>query len=108
MSSSKTYPDPESPPLASPPRRRSKSVGPATRPERGAAFHPAPSKAEMGAHRVPLHPRPPPTREEISRRAYEIWEQRGRVPGQECDDWLQAERELWAMVVETSGSADQR
>jgi hypothetical protein len=62
----------------------------------------------MGAHRVRLHSRPPPTREEISRRAYEIWEQRGCVPGLECEDWLQAERELWAMVVENSGSADER
>jgi hypothetical protein len=106
--SSKTSPDPESPPVASAPRRRSKSVGPAHRPERGAASHPAPTKAEMGAHRVPLHPRPPPTREEIARRAYEIWEQCGCVSGQEREHWLQAERELWAVVVESSGSADQR
>jgi hypothetical protein len=62
----------------------------------------------MGAHRAPLNPRPPPTREEICRRAYEIWEQRGCVPGRDGDDWLQAERELWAMVVEPSGSGDQR
>jgi Protein of unknown function (DUF2934) len=35
------------------------------------------------------------TREqEIRIRAYEIYLQRGGQPGQELDDWLQAEREL--------------
>jgi len=32
--------------------------------------------------------------EEIAQRAYAIYEQRGRFPGAELDDWLQAEREL--------------
>jgi hypothetical protein len=32
--------------------------------------------------------------EEIARRAYAIYEERGRFPGAELDDWLQAEREL--------------
>jgi hypothetical protein len=32
--------------------------------------------------------------EEIRRRAYEIYLQRGEQPGHELDDWLQAEREL--------------
>lgn len=36
------------------------------------------------------------THEEIARRAYEIFEQRGRVHGRDLDDWLQAERELRA------------
>jgi hypothetical protein len=30
----------------------------------------------------------------IRRRAYELFERRGRGEGQEVDDWLQAEREL--------------
>ena len=34
------------------------------------------------------------TREDIARRAYVIYEQRGGFPGAELDDWLQAEREL--------------
>jgi hypothetical protein len=35
------------------------------------------------------------TREdEIRRRAYEIYLERGEQPGRELDDWLQAEREL--------------
>ena len=31
--------------------------------------------------------------DEIARRAYEIFEERGRVNGHDLDDWLQAERE---------------
>jgi hypothetical protein len=32
--------------------------------------------------------------EEIRRRAYEIYLERGEQPGRELNDWLQAEREL--------------
>jgi len=32
--------------------------------------------------------------EEIRRRAYEIYLERGEQPGRELEDWLQAEREL--------------
>jgi hypothetical protein len=32
--------------------------------------------------------------DEIRRRAYEIYLERGEQPGRELDDWLQAEREL--------------
>jgi len=32
--------------------------------------------------------------EEIRRRAYEIYLEHGEQPGQELEDWLQAEREL--------------
>ena len=32
--------------------------------------------------------------EEIRARAYELYEARGREPGREWDDWLQAEREV--------------
>jgi hypothetical protein len=37
--------------------------------------------------------------EEISRRAYEIYLERGEQPGRELDDWLQAERELERRAV---------
>ncbi len=30
----------------------------------------------------------------IQKRAYELFEQRGQLPGHELDDWLQAEREV--------------
>jgi Protein of unknown function (DUF2934) len=37
-----------------------------------------------------------PAREEIERRAYELYLTRGAVPGFDQDDWLQAEREIKA------------
>ena len=41
----------------------------------------------------------PPGQDEIARRAYELFLQRGSVPGHETDDWLQAEAELSARGV---------
>ena len=35
-----------------------------------------------------------PNHDEIRRRAYEIYLERGSLPGRELDDWLRAEREL--------------
>lgn len=35
-----------------------------------------------------------PNQDAIERRAYELYEQRGREDGHDWDDWLQAEREL--------------
>ena len=37
---------------------------------------------------------PGDTEERIRRRAYELYEQRGRVDGFALDDWLEAEREI--------------
>ena len=37
--------------------------------------------------------------EEIRRRAYEIYVERGRRPGDELDDWLRAERELQKVAL---------
>ena len=34
--------------------------------------------------------------EDVERRAYELYEQRGREDGRDWDDWLQAEREIGA------------
>jgi hypothetical protein len=39
-------------------------------------------------------PSPQPTREDIERRAYEIYLERGGTEGSEMDDWLRAEQEL--------------
>ena len=36
----------------------------------------------------------PAPQEEIRRRAYEIYLERGEQPGCDLDDWIQAEREL--------------
>jgi hypothetical protein len=38
-------------------------------------------------------------KEDIRCRAYELYVARGQGPGQELDDWLQAERELEASVI---------
>jgi DUF2934 family protein len=38
--------------------------------------------------------RMPELEEQIRRRAYDFYEQRGRQEGRELDDWLQAEAEL--------------
>jgi len=40
-----------------------------------------------------------PPHDEIARRAYELYEQRGGEHGHDCDDWLQAERELRQLTV---------
>lgn len=52
--------------------------------------HPAPMQSHAGNTSVNQTPR----HEEISLRAYEIYLERGGIPGNELDDWLQAEREL--------------
>ena len=39
---------------------------------------------------------PSPSRDEIAKRAYEIFAGRGRIGGRETEDWIQAERELRA------------
>jgi hypothetical protein len=37
-----------------------------------------------------------PSPQEIQQRAYEIHTERSGTHGQDMDDWLQVERELWA------------
>jgi hypothetical protein len=37
---------------------------------------------------------PAPDQEAVARRAYELFEARGRLPGHEKEDWLEAERQL--------------
>jgi len=46
-----------------------------------------------------------PRHEEIRIRAYEIYIERGRQPGHDLDDWLQAERELEPKVRHTHAKA---
>jgi hypothetical protein len=38
----------------------------------------------------------------IARRAYEIYESRGRIDGRDVEDWLQAERELTPITAKAS------
>jgi hypothetical protein len=44
-----------------------------------------------------------PTHDQIRRRAYQIFLERGARPGQELDDWLRAERELQKVALFTRG-----
>jgi Protein of unknown function (DUF2934) len=44
--------------------------------------------------------------EEIRLRAYEIYLERGGLPGDEPDDWLQAERELDGRAPQRGESTD--
>ncbi|HWP44117.1 MAG TPA: DUF2934 domain-containing protein [Blastocatellia bacterium] len=39
-----------------------------------------------------------PAFEQIQKRAYEIYLERGGAPGSDVDDWLQAERELGGLT----------
>ena len=80
---------------------------PAPRASRGASAIPAPRKAEMGLHRVTYAVRPPPTHDQIARRAYEIWLQSGCVSGRDAENWAQAERELSAGCTSGDSAAQQ-
>jgi hypothetical protein len=40
--------------------------------------------------------------EEIRRRAYEIYQERGAVPGDEHEDWIRAEREILSRYQQTA------
>jgi hypothetical protein len=48
------------------------------------------SQAEPGIRRTRTDVR----NEDIARRAYELYQERGREPEHDMDDWLQAEREV--------------
>ena len=43
---------------------------------------------------VALMPETVPSQEKIRERAYELYQGRGREPGQDEQDWLRAEREI--------------
>ena len=52
------------------------------------------TKSKSRKPRSPKPAQPNDIEESIRRRAYELYEQRGRVEGFALEDWLQAEREL--------------
>lgn len=47
-------------------------------------------------------PDPEEIRGRIERRAYELYEQRGRSDGRELDDWLRAEQEVTSETIEAA------
>lgn len=44
----------------------------------------------------------PKIEDEIRRRAYALYEQRGREDGHDIDDWLRAEAEMTAQAMQTA------
>lgn len=54
---------------------------------------------EYKKHAAPI---PINVEEEIRRRAYEIYMQRGCTPGQDHSDWIEAEREIMARYTQQS------
>lgn len=70
---------------------RSRSV--ATMPESNVTQAENPAVAEPRKHFTPI---PINLEAEIRRRAYELYEERGRTPGHADEDWLVAEQEVTA------------
>jgi hypothetical protein len=52
----------------------------------------APDKLAMMPHAVPSQDQA--SQDQVRERAYELYESRGREPGQDEQDWFRAEREL--------------
>ena len=57
------------------------------KPQFGASPKSSPAKVSMMPDSVP-------SQERISARAYELYQSRGREPGQDLKDWLRAEQEI--------------
>jgi hypothetical protein len=55
---------------------------------------PMTTKSKSRKPRSPKPAQPSDIEESVRRRAYELYEQRGRIEGFALDDWLQAEREI--------------
>jgi Protein of unknown function (DUF2934) len=51
---------------------------------------------------------PPASAEAIAKRAYELYLQRGSIPGYELEDWLQAEAEVTAAAAAKPALAKDR
>src|SRR5678816_3565677 len=62
----------------------------------------ASTQSRRATHRVTGDRHMPPNvrHEDIERRAYKLYEQRGHEDGRDWDDWLQAERELLGTETE--------
>ncbi len=69
----------------------------ASKPKRNAITEPQPTSAQSETAEVSVGNSA--RNEEIRRRAYEIYLERGQQPGRDLDDWLQAERELEGGVL---------
>jgi hypothetical protein len=72
--------------------------------------------ADLQQHQASAHPAQPflvtyrgndlsGAEEEIRRRAYELYKERGRQPGHDVDDWLRAEAEITAAATKKTSAA---
>ena len=64
---------------------------------------PRQARTETKSARAEREPSVP--QEEIAKVAYELFEQRGRTPGRELDDWLEAERVVRQRLRKRWGTA---
>jgi hypothetical protein len=76
------------------PERRRKARASASATESTAISALPPGQSTELESAAPLRPAEPPSRDEIARRAYEIYLERGGEAGHDQDDWFRAEREL--------------
>ncbi len=53
---------------------------------------------------APSNPTPIDLDDQIRRRAYEIYQERGGTPGQEHEDWLMAEREIRGVLARSQSA----
>ena len=53
-------------------------------------------RAPLPVTKEPDLKQPAVTEEDVRRRAFELYLERGTAPGDEVDDWLRAERDLMA------------
>jgi hypothetical protein len=77
--------------------QRKKEMSMSSKPNRNVSKRPQASSTQTETGEVAFGNSAPD--EEIRRRAYEIYLERGEQPGRELDDWLQAERELEGEVL---------
>jgi hypothetical protein len=52
------------------------------------------STARNRTRTSPAYGQASPTHEQIAERAYQLWEERGRIHGRDMEDWLNAEAQL--------------
>jgi hypothetical protein len=78
-------------------RRKGKESEPS---EVGASFMQSHPEGASSSHKLSC--------DEIRLRAYEIYLERGGLPGDEIDDWLHAERELSRPAPQEGESADEK
>ncbi len=71
-----------------------RSTSPTKTPNPDGPARPKPRKTKTASTAAGAPPSPEPSLDEIRRRAYERYQERGGNHGRHFDDWLEAEKEL--------------